>query len=199
MVCLSDERMVEERVRELWSTSSETGEAHRRTYCTVHISKTRISFQNYYGYFFSYFYKFISYRWAGTYHLKLKWMRQLNSLLSVISSPTFGLNILCNIQQCTNLRRPERSIKRWLPEISSSSSSDWKLLLFSQVGGEYFFLVTYCRPMVLLALFTRFLESVLTKGGRETEKLNIFKWHHCADSTAYAIQSHLASTSCWAF
>lgn len=57
MVCLSDERMVEERVRELWSTSSETGEAHRRTYCTVHISKTRISFQNYYGYFFSYFYK----------------------------------------------------------------------------------------------------------------------------------------------
>lgn len=52
---------------------------------------------------------------------------------------------------------------RWckLPEISSSSSSDWKLLLFSQVGGEYFFLVTYWRPMVLLALFTRFLERVL--------------------------------------
>ena len=50
-----------------------------------------------------------------------------------------------------------------IPEISSSSSSDWKLLLFSQVGGEYFFLVTYCRPMVLLAVFTRFLESVLTE------------------------------------
>lgn len=37
------------------------------------------------------------------------------------------------------------------------------MLLFSQVGGEYFFLVTYWRPIVFLALFTRFLESVLRK------------------------------------
>lgn len=54
--------------------------------------------------------------------------------------------------------------------MSSSSSSDCKLLLFSQVGGEYFFLVTYCRPMVFFALFTRFLESVLTKTRRGGQK-----------------------------
>ena len=48
-----------------------------------------------------------------------------------------------------------------LPEISSSSSSDGRLLRFSQVGGVYFFRVTYCRPIVRFAVFTRFLERVL--------------------------------------
>lgn len=97
MVCLSDERMVEERVRALWSTSSETVDTADLTHECL-IQKTTV------------------------------YLRQ--TLLN-------------------------------LPEISSSSSSDCKLLLFSQVGGAYFFLVTYCRPIVLLALFTRFLESVL--------------------------------------
>lgn len=48
------------------------------------------------------------------------------------------------------------------PEISSSLSSGkcW-LLRCSHVGGVYFFRVTYWRPIVFLAFFTRFLESVL--------------------------------------
>lgn len=48
-----------------------------------------------------------------------------------------------------------------IPEISSSSISDCRLLRCSQVGGVYFFRVTYCRPMVFLALLTRFLDRVL--------------------------------------
>lgn len=64
--------------------------------------------------------------------------------------------------------RTEGGLTLGLPEISSSSSSDWKLLLFSQVGGEYFFFVTYCRLMVRLALLTRFLESVLEEKTKTT-------------------------------
>lgn len=54
------------------------------------------------------------------------------------------------------------------PEISSSLSSGkcW-LPRCSQAGGVYFLRVTYCRPIVLLAFFTRFLDSVLgTEGQR---------------------------------
>lgn len=53
------------------------------------------------------------------------------------------------------------------PEISSSLSSGkcW-LLRCSQAGGVYFLRVTYCRPMVFLAFFTRFLESVLEQEKR---------------------------------
>lgn len=48
------------------------------------------------------------------------------------------------------------------PEISSSlSSAKCWLLRCSQAGGVYFFRVTYWRPIVFLAFFTRFLESVL--------------------------------------
>lgn len=54
------------------------------------------------------------------------------------------------------------------PEISSSLSSGkcW-LPRCSQAGGVYFLRVMYCRPIVLLAFFTRFLDSVLgTRGQR---------------------------------
>ncbi len=56
----------------------------------------------------------------------------------------------------------------FLPEISSSSTSDWKLLRFSQVGGEYFFRVTCWRPMVLFAVLTKFLDSVLEETAAQT-------------------------------
>lgn len=56
------------------------------------------------------------------------------------------------------------------PEISSSSISDCKLLRFSQVGGVYFFRVTYCRPIVRFALFTRFLERVLKDSEKDYMK-----------------------------
>lgn len=53
-----------------------------------------------------------------------------------------------------------------VPEISSSSSGKccW-LPRCSQGGGVYFLRVTYCRPMVLFAFFTRFLERVLKRKG----------------------------------
>lgn len=47
------------------------------------------------------------------------------------------------------------------PEISSSWSSGGGWPRCSQPGGLYFFRVTYCRPMVFLAFFTRFRDRVL--------------------------------------
>lgn len=47
------------------------------------------------------------------------------------------------------------------PEISSSWSSGGGWPRCSQLGGLYFFRVTYCRPMVFLAFFTRFRDKVL--------------------------------------
>lgn len=49
------------------------------------------------------------------------------------------------------------------PEISSSWSSGGGWPRCSQLGGLYFFRVTYCRPMVFLAFFTRFRDRVLER------------------------------------
>lgn len=56
------------------------------------------------------------------------------------------------------------------PEISSSWSSGGGWPRCSQLGGLYFFRVTYCRPMVLLAFFTRFRDRVLGAGGHRGQQ-----------------------------
>ena len=55
------------------------------------------------------------------------------------------------------------------PEISSSWSSGGGWPRCSQLGGLYFFRVTYCRPIVFLAFFTRFLDRVLGGGRAQPE------------------------------